>query len=108
MLRLLARDPSLVLRGPGWLLDVAKRHPLEQGGRPWVITDPSLRTQDYQEWCDVQAARINLERRDLLKWLRQQSDPPLISVLMPVSQPQHRWLRQAIAAVVRQIGRAHV
>ena len=100
---LLVREPYLMLRGPVWLQHLCERQPLENQGRPWVLSDPTLRSEDYREWRDAQARNRDQERKILLAWLRQQPNPPQLSVLLPVVRPQPRWLRQAVASVLAQI-----
>jgi GT2 family glycosyltransferase len=100
--RLLIREPSLALRGPVWIQHLCERQPLANQGRPWVLSDQTLRSQDYREWRDAQAVNMDQERKSLLAWLRQQSNPPQLAMLLPVVRPQPRWLRQAIASVLAQ------
>lgn len=47
--RLLIREPSLALRGPVWIQHLCERQPLANQGRPWVLSDQTLRSQDYRE-----------------------------------------------------------
>ncbi|MFN7898901.1 MAG: glycosyltransferase family 2 protein [Synechococcaceae cyanobacterium] len=102
MTRLVVREPELLSKGAKWFWDVLKRHPASTGGRPWVLTDPGLRGQDYREWLEAMAAAAARERKQAKQWLQEQVQPPQISILLTICGSNPHWLHEAIVSVRQQ------
>ncbi len=59
--------------------------------------------KDYPAWFERHGRLTASDRRSLRRHLQTLSRKPLISVLMPVHDPDERWLRAAIDSVRRQL-----
>ena len=85
---------AAVLRlAPRWLTDRLDR----SGARGLTIA------HDYEHWIDAFDRLDEADRHAIREHIAQWSDPPLISVLMPVYNPSPRHLDEAIASVREQL-----
>jgi O-antigen biosynthesis protein len=84
---------AAVRLAPRWLIDRLDR----SGSHALAIA------QRYRSWIDAFDHLDEDDRHAITAQIAQWSDPPLISVLMPVYNPDPRHLREAIASVREQL-----
>ena len=60
-------------------------------------------TPPYGEWIDRFDRLDDQQKAQLRSLITEMSDPPLISILLPVYEPSEQLLREAIDSVVNQI-----
>ncbi len=93
--RLLPRGirAAAIRSAPLWLIDLLDR----SGSHAWAIA------RHYESWIE-EFDRLNEDdRHGIRTHIAQWSDPPLISLLMPVYNPDPRHLGEAIASVREQL-----
>lgn len=96
------RDPQAMLRLPGFALRMMREGPVETLARLRQISDPWRFIQNYQVWLEGHHDPSHEELAAMVAWAEGLKQPPLISVLMPVYNPQPNWLEAAIESVKQQ------
>lgn len=106
----LAAVAGLLADPAGWLDGLREmRRVWRQGG--WAglrlalagLPCPAEETADYPAWFERHGRLSRSDRRAIIRHLRSLPRRPRISVLMPVHDPDERWLRAAIESVRRQL-----
>ena len=82
---------------------IAEEGPAGLQGRLHSVQEQAHNRNDYQTWVQRYDARTGKERSLLQARIARFTAPPLISVLMPVYNPQPVWLTEAIESVRSQI-----
>lgn len=98
----LKNDPQALLRVPAFALRMLREGPEETLARIRQISDPWRFVQNYPNWLVRHHDATPDELASMAAWANGLDNPPLISVLMPVYNPQPQWLAAAIESVKHQ------
>ena len=98
----LRNDPQALLRLPAFALRMLQEGPVDTLARLRQISDPWRFVQNYSTWLERHHDPTPDELAEMAAWARGLKQPPLISVLMPVYNPQPQWLAAAIESVKQQ------
>ena len=99
---LLRHYPRLLLRLPFFLQRMFAEGPLDTLRRLRDLSDPLRIAQDYATWLTRQHDSTPAELERMVAWAKTLDSPPVISVVMPVFNPNPDWLDQAIQSVRHQ------
>ena len=99
---LLFQSPSLLLRLPSFVQRMFAEGPFVTFKRLRDLSDPSRLVQNYSLWLNNHHDSSPLELVEMTAWAKALASPPLISVVMPVFNPNPDWLDQAIQSVRNQ------
>ena len=99
---LLRHYPHLLLRLPFFVRRMVAEGPADTLRRFRELSDPQRIAQDYATWLTRQHDPTPAELEEMVDWAKTLVSPPLISVVMPVFNPNPDWLRQAIQSVQDQ------
>ena len=94
--------PRLVLRLPFFVQRMFAEGILVTLRRLRDLSDPLRVNQDYYLWSTSQHDSTPAELEGMLDWAQTLESPPVISVVMPVFNPNPDWLDQAIQSVRNQ------
>ena len=97
--QLLQHHPRVLLRVPAFAKRVLKESPAVTLRRLRNLSDPTRFAQDYSTWLKRQHDATAAELADMVAWAATLDSPPVISVVMPVFNPNPDWLEQAIQSV---------
>jgi O-antigen biosynthesis protein len=100
---LLHREPQVLLRLPGFVGRMLQEGPKQTLMRLRQLSDPLRFLQNYPLWLESEHNPTEAETHSMRAWAEALAQPPLISVLMPVYNPQPEWLEAAIASVQQQL-----
>lgn len=101
-LQAVRNDPQAMLRLPSFGLRMLREGPVETLARLRQISDPWRFVQNYPNWLERHHDPSPEELAAMVVWAKGLKQPPLISVLMPVYNPQPQWLEAAIESVKQQ------
>ena len=97
--QLLQHHPRVLLRVPAFAKRALKESPSVTLRRLRHLSDPTRFGHDYSAWLKRQHDATEAELADMAAWARTLASPPVISVVMPVFNPNPDWLKQAIQSV---------
>lgn len=100
--QLIRREPQALLRLPRFAARMLQEGPAETLMRLRQLSDPLRFVQNYPLWLEREHNPTVEEQASMCSWARSLEQPPLISVLMPVYNPEPEWLEAAIASVHQQ------
>lgn len=102
-IELMRREPGVLLRIPHFLSRMVQEGPAETFMRLRQMSDPLRFVQNYSNWL-VEQHNPTVEELEAMRcWAVALNQPPLISVLMPVYNPEPAWLEAAIDSVSQQV-----
>ena len=99
---LLRHYPRLLLRLPLFVQRMFAEGPWDTLRRLRDLSDPLRIAQDYGTWLTRQHDPSPAELEGMVAWAKTLDSPPVISVVMPVFNPNPDWLDQAIQSVRHQ------
>ncbi|GAB4356798.1 MAG: hypothetical protein Kow0060_09750 [Methylohalobius crimeensis] len=100
----LTRNPNLWRSRAAWLLRTLRQHGWR--GTKQLIAGAAMqqeRKSDYQAWFNRYGRLSETDREHIREHLKHLGHRPRISVLMPVYNPEEKWLRAAIDSVLAQL-----
>lgn len=100
--RVVLNDPLSILRIPRFVYRAISYGPVHAKAKLREISDPYRISIPYHDWHHDHSHPNENELRAMNDWAVQLQEPILISILMPVFNPNIQWLKDAIASVKKQ------
>ena len=105
LLRIIYKDPKLLLRAGAFSTRAFSEGIPLSIERIQHLTNPKRYPSNsfYNKWLKHIHQPNKQQENDMAQWATQLSNPPIISILLPVYNSRPKWLKAAIDSVVNQI-----